>query len=129
MRALEAARVALARHEARTALASARRAAGMGWNAVLALEEVPDPAFGVSYADHLRALSQGIPVKGPDASTLPDEVRAAAKILMQDPAAGPRRDVVQLLTPKHDDRLLASAEVVLAEAYARVLRRRPTGTH
>jgi len=129
MRELEVARDALGRHDTRPALASARRAAGMGWNAVLALEEQPDGAFGVSYADHLRALADGKPVNAQDPTRLPDEVRAAARLLMTDPAAGPRRDVVQLLTPTRDDRLLAAAEIVLAEAYVRVLRRRPGGSH
>ena len=111
------------RHAMRPALASARRSAGMGWNAVLSLEPHPDEAFGQSYADHLRALAEGVAVRSSDPLPLPAEVRAAAKRLMSDPAAGPATPVVQILTPTRDSRLLEAAETVLAEAYARVLRR------
>ena len=123
MRELAAARASFTQHSARPALASARRAAGMGWNAVLALDAEPDPAFGRTYVDHLRALAEGPPlVSGLDASPIPLEVQAAARALMEDPVAQ-RRDVVTILTPRRDDRLIAAAETIAAEAYARVLRR------
>jgi len=118
------AKQSLAQRSMRTALASARRAAGMGWNAVLALEEQPDPRFGRSYADHLRALAEGAALATSDRSPLPDEVRAAAKHLMDDPAAGPQK-VVQIVTPARDAKLLDAAETILAEAWARVNRPRP----
>lgn len=125
MRELAVAKEALARHATRPALASARRAAGMGWNAVLALEESPDPKFGRSYADHLRALADGAPLDSSDATPIPDEVRGAAKRLMEDPAAGPQK-VVQIHTRGRDARLYDAAETVLAEAWARIHRRPPS---
>ena len=94
----------------------------MGWNAVLALEEEPDETFGVTYVDHLRALAAGTAVHAADPTPLPQEVRDAAVILLSDAAAGPRLDVVQILTPKRDERLITAAETILAEAYARVVR-------
>ncbi len=122
MRELSVAKDSVQRHATRPALASARRAAGMGWNAVLALEETPDPKFGRSYADHLRALADGAPLDTSDTSPIPAEVRAAAKRLMDDPAAGPQK-VVTILTPTRDAKLLDAAETILAEAWARVTRR------
>lgn len=122
MRELATAKETFARHAQRPGLASARRAAGMGWNAVLALEAgegEPDAAFGRSYADHLRALADGVVLAS--GTPVPEPVRTAAKRLMDDPAAGPQK-VVQLVTPKHDERLLDAAETVLAEAYARLAR-------
>ncbi len=123
MRELGVAREAFARHAARPGLARARRAAGMGWNAVLALEPEPDAKFGRSYADHLRALAEGARLDSGDDFPIPDEVREAARRLMADPAARPSGDVVQILTPKRDRGLLDAAETILAEAYARVVRR------
>jgi hypothetical protein len=125
MRELGIAKEAFARHQARPALASARRAAGMGWNAVLALEEVPSEAFGRSYADHLRAIATG--AEPPGGTKIPEEVRVAAKRLMDDPAAGPQK-VVQIVTPTRDARLIDAAETVLAEAYVRLARSRKSST-
>lgn len=119
VRELSVAKEAFARHATRPALASARRAAGMGWNAVLALGELPDERFGRSYADHLRAIATGAKLE--DDLEIPDLVRVAAKRLMEDPGAGPQK-VVQIVTPGRDARLIDAAETVLAEAYARVLR-------
>jgi hypothetical protein len=124
IRELSIAKEAFARHQSRSALASARRAAGMGWNAVLALDEQPSEAFGRSYADHLRALAQGATTT--DGTGIPEEVRNAAKRLMDDPAAGPQK-VVQIVTPTRDAKLVDAAETVLAEAYVR-LARRPKAT-
>jgi len=122
MRELAIAKEGFAKHATRSALASARRAAGMGWNAVLALEEAPDAKFGRSYADHLRALADGSVLDTTDPTRLPEEVRDAAQRLMQDPAAGPQK-VVQILTPTRDANLFDAAETILAEAWARVNRR------
>lgn len=122
MRELSIAKESLQRHAQRPALASARRAAGMGWNAVLALEENPDARFGRSYADHLRALADGAALDTSDPTPIPAEVRAAAKRLMDDPAAGPQK-VVTILTPGRDARIFDAAETVLAEAWSRVARR------
>lgn len=123
IRELGLAKEAFARHAARPGLASARRAAGMGWNAVLALEPEPDAKFGRSYADHLRALAEGARLESSDSTPIPDEVREAARRLMADPAAGRSGDYVQILTPKRDRGLLDAAETILAEAYTRVVRR------
>jgi hypothetical protein len=122
MRELSTAKESIARHATRPALASARRAAGMGWNAVLALDPEADAKFGRSYADHLRALAEGAVLDTSDPTPIPAEVRAAAKRLMDDPAAGPQK-VVTILTPKRDALLLDAAETVLAEAWSRVARR------
>lgn len=124
MNELATAKSSLARHASRPALASVRRAAGMAWNAVLALEPEPDPRFGRTYVDHLRALADGTPLDTSDPTPIPSQVRDAARRLMDDPAAGPQR-VVQLVTPKRDHALIDAAETVLAEALARVVRRRP----
>lgn len=122
MQELEVARGALSRHAVRPALASARRAAGMGWNAVLALEETPPTVFGRTYVEHLQALAEGAVMDAADPHPIPAAVREAAKTLLDDPAAGPR-DVVQILTPRRDRRVADAAETVLAEAYARLVRR------
>ena len=121
MKELSTARASLDRHSSRPALASLRRAAGMAWNAVLALDVDPDAQFGRSYADHLRALADG---KTPMSSTapVPQPVVDAARLLMDDPVAQ-RTDVVPILTRTRDARLLDAAETVAAEAYTRVLRR------
>lgn len=123
MRELSVAKESTARHATRPALASARRAAGMGWNAVLALEENPDAKFGRSYADHLRALAEGAVLDTSDPTPIPAEVRAAAKRLMDDPAAGPQK-VVTLITPARDAKMLDAAETILAEAWSRLARRK-----
>ncbi len=118
MSELGQARARYAQRDARAGLASARRAAGMAWNAVLALDEPLDPAFGSTYVEHLRALANGTPHPVP----IPSEVRDAAKALLHEPE--PRAGtLVQLLSPRHDARLVDAAETILAEAYARLLRR------
>lgn len=120
MRELSTARTSMARHSGRTTLASLRRAAGMAWNAVLALDDEPDAHFGRSYADHLRAIAESPSTS--DGVALPQPVRDAARLLMEDPVAQ-RSDVVPILTRTRDAKLLDAAETVAAEAYARVLRR------
>ena len=124
MKELAQARASISQHQQRPALASLRRAAGMGWNAVLALEPEPDARFGRSYADHLRALADGFGIATDQEHPLPLAVREAAQRLMDDPASR-RTEVVQILTRARDEALLSAAETVLAEAYARVLRRAP----
>lgn len=122
MRELSIAKESSARHATRPALASARRAAGMGWNAVLALDDNADAKFGRSYADHLRALADGAALDTSDPTPIPALVRDAAKRLMDDPAAGPQK-VVMLTTPTRDAKMLDAAETILAEAWSRVVRR------
>jgi hypothetical protein len=53
----------------------------MAWNAVLASALAPDDRFGRSYMDHLVALAVD--------DGAPEEVRAAARILRETPAAAP----------------------------------------
>lgn len=125
MHELVEARDRLARHAMRPGLASARRAAGMGWNAVLSLGDEPSAAFGRTYVDHLRALAEGAVMDAADPHPIPDEVREAARELLADPASRPRTEVVQILTPRRDRRLADAAETILAEAYVRVLRQTP----
>jgi hypothetical protein len=121
MRELATARSAIAGHHPRPALAGLRRAAGMGWNAVLALEPEPDAAFGRTYADHWRAIADGAE---PHGAPIPEAVRAAAKLLMDDPVAQAKPSgVVQILTRTRDERVIEAAETVLAEAYTRLLHR------
>jgi hypothetical protein len=123
MHELSVAKEHLARHATRPGLASARRAAGMGWNAVLTLSTTVDGRFGRTYVEHLRALADGVAPADASALPLPDEVRTAARRLLDDPAGGPR-DVVSLQLPSRDARLAEAAETVLAEAWARVTRAR-----
>lgn len=128
MRELGNCKAAFERRASRPALASARRAAGMAWNAVLATSTIPDDRFGRSYADHLRALAAGETHVTGDPAAIPDEVRDAAKVLMDDPIAQ-SREVVQILTPKHDSKIFDAAETIAAEAYTRLARRAAaTGT-
>ncbi len=126
MHELVEARARLARHAVRPGIACARRAAGMGWNAVLSLEESPTEAFGRTYVDHLRALAEGAVMNVADPHPIPEAVRDAARDLLVDPPNEPRANVVQIVTPRRDKQLAAAAETILAEAYVRVLRQTPT---
>jgi hypothetical protein len=77
----------LAARAVRPGVTHARRAAGMAWNALMAL--APEPAtsdpmiarFGRSYMDHIVALAS-------DEGTAP-EIRAAAQVLRDTPPAPP----------------------------------------
>ena len=53
---LYAARTAFAQKAQRPAVAHARRAAGMAWNALLVC--IPDEKYGRSYMEHLQALQK-----------------------------------------------------------------------
>jgi len=77
---LVAASRALDDREQRRGVAYARRAAGMALNAVLVLRA--DDAWGRSYMDHLRAVA-GL-------ASAPDEVRSAARELVEAPLDGPK---------------------------------------
>lgn len=121
MNELGACRQAFDRHASRPALASARRAAGMAWNAVLALAPDGDARFGRTYVDHLRAMASTETHVVGDPSPIPDEVRRAAVLLMADPIAQ-SREIVQILTPRHDRSVVDAAETIAAEAYARLAR-------
>ncbi len=96
----------LGRRAFRPGVTHARRAAGMAWNAVLALAE--DPSFGRSYMEHVVALAK-------DAGA-PDEVRAAAELLRDTPPLPP-----ELITlGKPDLRVLEAARRIVGHATARV---------
>jgi len=72
----------LGRRAVRAGVTHARRAAGMAWNAVLALAPAPDEKFGRSYMEHVVALASD--------QSAPEEVRLAAQVLRETPAAAPQ---------------------------------------
>jgi len=82
----------------REGVAYARRAAGMAVNAVL--RGAPDPTYGRSYMDHLRAMR--------DDARAPDSARAAARHLLD---AALRSDLV-MLGPGPTDVADAAAAIV-----------------
>jgi hypothetical protein len=93
---------ALTRRAARPGVTHARRAAGMAVNALLVLREMQD--YGRSYMEHVVALAADAGV--------PDDVRAAALLLRNTPAAPP------VLVPlgKPDLRPLDAARLIVAWA-------------
>jgi len=90
---LDHARAALARRATRVGVTHARRAAGMAWNAVLVVAPSPDDRYGRSYMEHVVALSQADDAGG----GIPDEVRAAARLLRDTPPRPP--DLVTIGKP------------------------------
>lgn len=106
---LARARDALVRKQQRAGVTQARRAAGMAWNAVLALAppEALDEKYGRSYMDHLKAL-------GTD-ETVPTPIREAATVLVKAPL---QTDVVQL--GPGDTRLADAARAIVDHARARL---------
>jgi hypothetical protein len=109
---LARARAALVAKQQRAGVAQARRAAGMAWNAVLALAprdgaSSDNERYGRSYMDHLKALAvdEGVP----------PSVRAAAAALLQAPL---QTDVVQL--GPGDTRLADAAHTIVDHARARL---------
>ncbi len=109
---LENAEAAVARRATRAAVAHARRAAGMAWNAVLVHH--PDERAGRSYMDHVTALC--------DDPAAPDEVKAAARSLRQTPAAAPALIPLGRPGSSPDQALIHAARVILDHA-ARVVPR------
>jgi hypothetical protein len=103
---LDHCRTTLERRAFRPGVTHARRAAGMAWNAVLALAE--DASYGRSYMEHVVALAK-------DAAA-PDDVRAAAELLRDTPPLPP--DLVTLGKP--DLRVLDAAARIATYATARV---------
>jgi len=75
----------LTQRSLRPGVTHARRAAGMAWNAVLVTAPAPDESYGRSYMDHVVALARQ---EGGD-PTIPEEVRGAARLLRDTPAAPP----------------------------------------
>ena len=100
------AEAALGRRAFRPGVTHARRAAGMAWNAVLTAH--PDERAGRSYMEHVVALAGDI--------SAPDEVRAAARRLLDTPAAAP-----ELVTLGKPDRAPAlAAHTILDHARRRL---------
>jgi hypothetical protein len=105
------AETAVARRASRAAVAHARRAAGMAWNAVLV--DHPDERAGRSYMDHVVALAAD--------PAVPDEVRDAARTLRQSSAAPPA--LIPLGRPGRspEEALVRAARAILEHA-GRVVR-------
>jgi HEPN domain-containing protein len=104
---LRASQRAFVAKQQRAAVAQARRAAGMALNALLRVQEAPDPTYGRTYMDHLHALTRD--------ETAPDEVRQAARRLLEMPL---RTDVVAL--GRGDAGQAAPAAEILAYARRRL---------
>ena len=104
---LQRAHDSLGHRQTRGGVAGARRAAGMAWNAVLAMSDTPDPEYGRSYMEHLQALAKDV--------SLPEPVRAAAEALVAAP-------LTQELVPlgKPDLHLVDAARTLWAHARERV---------
>ena len=81
---LLASRTSFAQKAQRSAVAHARRAAGMAWNAVLV--NAPDDRYGRSYMDHVVALAQ----LADGDSSIPAAVGEAARRLRDAPSAPPQ---------------------------------------
>ncbi len=96
------AETAAARRASRAALAHARRAAGMAWNAVLV--DHPDDRAGRSYMDHVSALC--------DDPAAPAEVAAAARRLRQTAAAPGLIPLGPPGTSPDDDLIRAARRIV-----------------
>jgi hypothetical protein len=103
---LEQGREAFDARQVTAALACVKRAAGMALNG--ALIRRPDPSWGRTYIEHLRALA-GDP-------RAPLEVREAASLLAE--ANPPAGAVVMLRTPSLEAKLVDAARTVMAHAYA-----------
>ena len=91
-------------------MASCKRAAGMALNGALLLE--PNPTWGRSYVDHVRALERDLGV--------PVAVREACKQLLE--TRPPNPHLLTLRGPKTNDRIVEAARDVMAHALAVVLR-------
>jgi hypothetical protein len=90
---LDHAQAALARRATRVGVTHARRAAGMAWNAVLVVAPPSDERYGRSYMEHVVALAQASDAAG----GIPDDVRAAARLLRETPPRPP--DLVTIGKP------------------------------
>ena len=105
---LDHAQAALARRAPRVGITHARRAAGMAWNAVLVV--APDDRYGRSYMEHVVALAQA-----DDAGGIPDDVRAAARLLRDTPPRPP--ELVTIGKPDMSPLEAARAIVDYARSY------------
>jgi HEPN domain-containing protein len=100
----------LAQRDQRTGYACLRRGAGKALNGALLLE--PNPGWGRSYMDHVRALAAD--------TTVPEAVRSAAQKLV---GADPNDRTLVLLVPtRHYATLVEAAKDVVAHAYAVIVR-------
>jgi HEPN domain-containing protein len=98
---------ALLAKQQRLGVASARRAAGMAWNAVLARAR-DETSYGRSYMEHLEVLVRD--------EAVPSEVRQAAEQLVKAPLV----QTVVTLGPRGDTSLARAAGTILAHARERV---------
>ena len=115
MKELRAAEEAYRRRNARAAVASCKRAAGMALNAALIVE--PDESWKRTYVEHLQALAVD--------ERVPKAVRDAARVILGMPAPGGA--VVVLRTPGNDEKVLEATRDVMAHAYAVVARSETRG--
>ena len=107
---LRRAEASYGRGDARAGTVGVKRAAGMALNAALLVE--PRDSWGRTYVDHVEALR--------NEQSAPEAVRAACRILLD--AGGPSAGVVNLRTPRADERVLEAARDVIAHAWAVVKR-------
>jgi hypothetical protein len=106
---LAQAQAAFARRAARPGVTYARRSAGMAWNALMAKSTLDfNERFGRSYMEHIIALAE-------DDGALPEEIRAAARLLRDTPPRPP--DLVSL---RPDLGPVEAARRILAYVRARV---------
>ncbi len=110
MKELRAAEQSYAQRNARAALASCKRAAGMALNAALIVE--PNDAWKRTYVEHLRALAED--------TTVPAAVSAAARAIIDMPQPGGQ--IVIIRSPNQDERILEATRDVIAHAFAVVTR-------
>ena len=103
---LYASRVCFAQKAQRPAVAHARRAAGMAWNALLVC--IPDEKYGRSYMEHLQALRQD--------DSVSEELRQAAEKLV----AMPMTQELVTLGPRGDISQADHASVIIEHVRARV---------
>jgi HEPN domain-containing protein len=107
---LSRAEAAWARGDARSGTAGVKRAAGMALNAALIVE--PEPSWGRTYVEHVRALAED--------ARVPQAVRDACRAVLD--AKGPAGDVVSLRTPRAHVAVIEAAKDVVAHAFAVVRR-------
>jgi len=87
-----------------------KRAAGMALNG--ALRVAPDPRWGRTYIEHVRALSSD--------EGVPSAVRDACRVLLE--VNPPNANLLTLRVPRTNERVIEAARDVMAHALAVVLR-------
>lgn len=106
LRELRGAEQALEQHQSRASAIGIKRAAGMALRG--ALLATPNPAYGRSYVDHVRACAED--------PTVPEAVRTSAARVVS--ASASDQKIVVLRAPAKDRQLVEAARDVLAHAYA-----------